>query len=189
MVDQIANAERAVTARAMAAREKRPIIRKRLLAVAMIWEGKKIRDVVLKTGIWYHRLKQWVARADEQGLQSLCCVRRGRNVERLKIVGAELRAMTAGEFDQGKVRRLLAVANVAEGMTVTEAAVQAGVTCARMTDWVRRCVEQGPEALRTGRAAVKIEERRLQRCLIVPRICTSLGSDLSSGRPRESVAP
>ncbi len=57
--------------------------------------------------------------------------------------------------------RLKAVAWVAEGMTVMDAAAKADVSVSRLTDWVKRCVEEGPGALRMPAGNMKIVDRQL----------------------------
>ncbi len=78
--------------------------------------------------------------------------------------GADLRLMSKRSRDPVQVRRLLALAEICEGGSRSEAARTAGVGLQTVRDWVLRFNAGGPEALcegqRTGRKTRLEDEHR-----------------------------
>jgi transposase len=128
-------------------------VRKRLLAVAMVMEDEDLMATALRLRSSYDAVRKWVATAEQHGLEALLKARAGRNVERLQADPAQLRQLASNTADPAVRRRLLALANVASGMAVIDAAASVGATTAAITTWVRNFVEQGAEGImRRGRA-------------------------------------
>lgn len=78
--------------------------------------------------------------------------------------GSELRLIAKRSRDPVQIRRLLALAEICEGSSRSEAARTAGVGLQTVRDWVLRINSGGPEALRegarTGRKAKLEDEHR-----------------------------
>src|SRR6185503_16593641 len=72
------------------------------------------------------------------------------------------RTLAAAERNRECAARLMAVARVADGMAVMDAAAETGISVSRLTDWVKRCADDGPAALRMLRATAKLERRQLK---------------------------
>ena len=78
---------------------------------------------------------------------------------------AALRRLARGSKDSGQARRLLALAEVYDGGSRSEAAEVGGVTLQSIRDWVLRFNERGPEGLIDLKAlgpAPKLDEKQRQ---------------------------
>jgi hypothetical protein len=85
---------------------------------------------------------------------------------------ADLRRFAGRCDDADQVRRLLAVAQILDGASRSEAAKGAGVTSQIVRDWVVRFNEGGPDGLATG-APRPVGRRRYSRlCGLRKRITT-----------------
>lgn len=87
-------------------------------------------------------------------------------ITRQDHTAAELRAAAAKSPDGAQVRRLLALAQVLEGRSRTEAAAQNGMDRQTLRDWVHRYNTAGVEGLKSrsspGRTPVLSEQQRAE---------------------------
>jgi transposase len=120
---------------------------KRLRAVAFVAEGMTPEQAGAKVGLGKEAVRKWCVIAKQEGLNAL--LRRPHVVARVEDNAAELRAMARHEPDGRVARKLLVLANVAEGMEYTDAGRPADVSIMAVVRLLNRFRAGGVEALRT----------------------------------------
>jgi transposase len=168
--------------RAALHREKRPSIRKRLLAIRAILAGKSVRQAQEIANASRGGVDRWLRHARQGGIQALVRVGRGScqmgrqethdppRPPKVNADPAALREMAAREKNPRVRKRMLALACVAEGMSPLAAAVKTKVAHSAVLARVKRFQKEGIAAFQDKRPfgrPRKLTEAQLQELRLV----------------------
>jgi transposase len=122
--------------------------RKRLVAVDQMLAGKAPLVVAREACVTPHTVRQWLTRLQSEGVGALLGTAKMRLQDPLIVADAgELRALAAKKQNTPIAKRLLAMANLADGMSVTDAAVRAGAHRDTLRIWLADFQKSGIQDL------------------------------------------
>jgi exodeoxyribonuclease X len=129
--------------KAALAQEHRPWVRKRLVAIGKILDGKSIQQAAHMTGATRGSVERWIKQIQRSGFQSLLSDgRHGRpkrwmKPSKIAQTRRQIAAALAGPLKPQVRARLIAVDTVLSGRLIDEAAASAGVIPDTVRSWLR----------------------------------------------------
>jgi transposase len=138
-------------------------LKNRLMAVDRVLAGEQRSEVAQDMSIFTATLGKWIAAVRNEGLAKMVSRNDGRARRNDGELDAEqLRALARAEASPRVARRLLALAYVADGLGIEDAAIRMSVCGGSLLDWILRFRQGGVEALRNRELGPVAERRKLK---------------------------
>jgi len=128
-------------------------VQKRLRALDAILAGRTVSRAADTACASRPQVERWLAAATRHGLGGMLSAHeRPRKETGLALDSAMLRALAATEKNWRMKKRLLAMADIAEGMSITRVSMRVGAGEDTIAKWIERFRAGGAEALRGKQA-------------------------------------
>jgi transposase len=132
---------------------------KRLMALDRLLAGEDRERVARDACVWPDTLRSWLATVRDKGLSEMIARKDCRARPRDRNLDArQLRAWARSEANPRVARRLRALAYVADGLGINDAALRAKSSDTALRDWILRFHQGGVEALH-DRKLGRLEQR------------------------------
>jgi transposase len=124
-------------------------LKSRLEAIDAVLAGEPVEMAAALGGVTLPTFKKWLVHIRQFGITALLAYWMPHPASHLKVSAdpAALRAHAASERDPDKRKRLIALACMAEGLSLNDAAVESGVSDATIRTSIRRFQQGGTGAI------------------------------------------